>query len=73
MSVNVNIKSILEPNELTRPNFLNWLRNIKIVLRSKKILYILDKAATKLPLSVAPINLLRHITGIRMMRRWLYV
>ena len=56
MSVNVNLRSILESNELATPNFHNWLRNIKIVLCSKKILYILDKVPPKLPSSVAPIK-----------------
>ena len=45
--------SVLESNNLTRPNFLDWLRNTKIILASKKILYILDEAALELPLSDA--------------------
>ena len=31
---------ILEQNKLTGPNFNDWLRNLKVVLASEKILYI---------------------------------
>ena len=52
--MNLNLRSILESNKLTGPNFFDWLRNTKIILRSKKILYVLDEAAPELPLSDAP-------------------
>ena len=54
MSMNMNLRSIIESNKLIRPNFLNWLRNIKIVLHFEKILYILDKAALEHSLSDSP-------------------
>ncbi|KAK6149292.1 hypothetical protein DH2020_016817 [Rehmannia glutinosa] len=36
--------SILEKNKLTGPNFVDWLRNLKIVLQFKKRAYVLDQA-----------------------------
>src|SRR5262249_21720945 len=39
---NVSLRSILEANRLTGPNFIDWLRNLRIVLRSEKISYVLD-------------------------------
>ena len=54
MSVNINLRSILESNKLTRPNFLHWLRNLKIFLRSEKLLFILDEAILEVPLVDAP-------------------
>ena len=44
MSVNKNLRSILESNKLTKPNFLDWLRNLKIVLWFEKLLFIFDEA-----------------------------
>ncbi|XP_042444016.1 uncharacterized protein LOC122029132 [Zingiber officinale] len=43
---------ILDQNKLTGPNYSDWLRNLKIVLVSKKITYTLDKASPK----EAPVN-----------------
>ncbi|XP_071914057.1 uncharacterized protein [Coffea arabica] len=34
--------TILEKNTLTGPNFIDWLRNLRIVLNSEKIGYILE-------------------------------
>ena len=44
MSVNVNLRSILESNKLIGYNFFDWLRNIKIILHSEITLFILDEA-----------------------------
>ena len=49
MSINMNLRSILESNKLIGPNFLDWLRNLKIVLRSEKLLFILDEAISEVP------------------------
>ena len=54
MSVNMNQSSILESNKLTKPNFLDWLRNLKIVLWSEKLLFILDEAILEVPPMDAP-------------------
>ena len=45
----VNLPSILDANKLTGTNFMDWLRDLKIVLRAKKIAYVLDA-----PLLVSP-------------------
>ena len=42
MSTIVNLRSILEANKLTGTNFMDWLRNLRIVLRAEKIAYVLD-------------------------------
>ena len=44
MTPNINLRSILEANKLTRPNYIDWLRNLKIVLRSEKLSYVMEKA-----------------------------
>ena len=45
----MNLRSILESNKLTRANFLDWLRNLKIVIWSEKILFVLDEAILEVP------------------------
>ena len=47
MSSNVNLRSILDTNKLTKPNFLDWLRNLRIVLKVEKIAYVLDEPLPK--------------------------
>ena len=47
MSSNVNLRSILDNNKLTGLNFLDWFINLKIVLRAKKIAYVLNKPLPK--------------------------
>ena len=42
MTSSVNLRCILDMNKLTGPNFLDWYRNLKIVLRAEHILYVLD-------------------------------
>ena len=36
------LAKILDTNHLTGPNFDDWLRNLKIILTSDKIAYVLD-------------------------------
>ncbi|XP_052189941.1 uncharacterized protein LOC127799751 [Diospyros lotus] len=38
------LAGLLDTNKLTGPNYLDWLRNLKIVLDSEKITYVMDKA-----------------------------
>ena len=45
----VNLRSLMESNKLTGPNFLDWLRNLRIVLKSEKIGYVLDEALPNSP------------------------
>ena len=49
MSTIMNLQSILDANKLIRTNFMDWLRNLRIVLRAENIAYILDA-----PLLVSP-------------------
>ena len=42
MSTIVNMRSILDANKLTGTNFMDWLRNLRIVLSVEKIAYVLD-------------------------------
>ena len=43
MSTIVNLQSILDANLLTRPNFLDWLKNLRIVLDEEKLAYVITK------------------------------
>ena len=40
----------MDANKLTEPNFLDWLRNLRIVLKAERIAYVLDEP---LPQSLA--------------------
>ena len=42
MSSKVNLQSILDANKLTEPNFLDWLRNLRIVLKGERLAYVFD-------------------------------
>ena len=35
---------ILENHRLARPNFIDWLRNIKVILASEHILYVVEQS-----------------------------
>ena len=37
MSMNVNSQSIMDANILTGPNFLDWLKNLRIVLKRERL------------------------------------
>ena len=43
MSNNLNLRSILESNKLTGPNYIDWLRNVKIILRAEKLTYVITE------------------------------
>ncbi|XP_073300520.1 uncharacterized protein [Primulina huaijiensis] len=47
MSSRNSLSVILDQNKLTIPNYHDWLRNLKIVLNSEKIAYVLTKAPPK--------------------------
>ena len=34
---------ILDNNRLTGPNFIDWLRNLKVIFASKKIPYVIEQ------------------------------
>ena len=42
MASSLSLRSILGANKLTGPNYVDWLRNLKIVLNQEKLSYILD-------------------------------
>ena len=42
MALNLSLWSILDANKLTGPNYVDWLRNLRIVLTQEKLSYILD-------------------------------
>ena len=42
---------------MTRPNFLDWIRNLRIVLRSEKLLFILNEVIPKVP----PVDALNEV------------
>ncbi|GKC27480.1 zinc finger, CCHC-type containing protein [Tanacetum coccineum] len=50
---NTTIRSILQVEKLTRPNFTNWYRNLRIVLRSEGKLAHLEQPLIPLPLPAA--------------------
>ena len=45
MASSLSLRGILDANKLTEPNYVNWLRNLRIVLTQKKVSYILDTPA----------------------------
>ena len=49
MANNLSIRSILDANKLTRPNFIDWFQNLKIVLKQEKNTYVLDDLIPKKP------------------------
>ena len=49
MSASNLLARIFEINRLTGPNFKDWLWNLKIIVSSKKLAYILDQDLPPLP------------------------
>ena len=45
MDSSLSLRSILDANKLTGPNYVDWLRNLKIVLSQEKLFCILDTPA----------------------------
>jgi hypothetical protein len=42
-SSNLSLRSILEKEKLSGTNFLDWYRNLRIVLKQEKKLHVLEK------------------------------
>ena len=42
MSLTNPLRDIMDVNRLTSSNFTNWLRNLKILLKSERITYLLE-------------------------------
>jgi len=53
MSSALSLRSILDAHKLTGPNFADWLRNLRIVLRVEKLEYVLDSPKPTKPASDA--------------------
>ncbi|KAL8102798.1 hypothetical protein AgCh_027358 [Apium graveolens] len=53
MSSTLSLQSILDAHKLTGPNFADWLRNLRIVLRVEKLEYVLDSPKPTEPASDA--------------------
>ena len=50
----MSLRSILEKDKLNGTNFLDWYRNLRIVLRQERKEYILDQPIPKEPAANAP-------------------
>ncbi|KZV37575.1 hypothetical protein F511_17920 [Dorcoceras hygrometricum] len=46
-SIKNQLAAILDSNKFTGLNYQDWLRNLKIVLASEKLLYMLEKTPPK--------------------------
>ncbi|XP_020111092.1 uncharacterized protein LOC109726074 [Ananas comosus] len=49
MTASNPLANILDTNRLTGPNFTNWPRNLRIVLNSEKLAYVLDTETRAVP------------------------
>ena len=53
MSPTLSLRSILDAHKLTGPNFADWLQNLRIVLTSEKLDYVLNSLLSKAPVEDA--------------------
>ena len=51
---------ILQTNQLTRPNYKDWLWNLKIVLSFEKLNYVIDQDSTPIPARSTPAQRATH-------------
>ncbi|XP_021597695.1 uncharacterized protein LOC110603991 [Manihot esculenta] len=49
ISNNLSLRSILDANKLTGTNFLDWYRNLRIILKQEKRLYVIDQVVPDVP------------------------
>ena len=54
MTKNINLQSIMDANFLTGPNFLDWLKNLRIVLKRERLAYVIIKLFPESPVADAP-------------------
>ena len=50
----MSLRSVLEKDKLTGTNFLDWFRNLRIILKQERKLYVLDEPLPKEPDDNAP-------------------
>ena len=53
-SSTLSLRSILEKDKLTGTNFLDWFRNVRIVLTQERKLYVLENPIPEQPAANAP-------------------
>ncbi|WRX28673.1 hypothetical protein QQP08_021160 [Theobroma cacao] len=53
MANNLSLRSILDANKLTGPNFLDWFRSLKIILKQEKKSYVFDTPIPPVPVADA--------------------
>ena len=51
---NITLRTVLEKDKLNGTNFLDWFRNLRIVLKQERKLYVLDAATPPPPAANAP-------------------
>ena len=54
MSMNLNMQTVMDDKILTGPNFLDWLKNLRIVLKEEKIAYVITEPIHGSPTADAP-------------------
>ena len=59
MSMNVNTQSIMDANIWIEPNFLDWLKNLRIVLKRERLAYVIVETLPQSPADDAPKSLQR--------------
>ena len=50
----MSLRSVLEKDKLTGTNFLDWFRNLRIVLKQERKLYVLDEPLPEKPVENVP-------------------
>ena len=45
MASSLSLRGILDANKLIGPNYVDWLRNLRIIFTQEKVSYILDTLA----------------------------
>ena len=51
--MNVNLQSIMDANILTGPNFLDWLKNLRIILKRERLAYVIVQPLPQSPVADA--------------------
>ena len=49
MSTNLSLRSLLDSDKLSGPNFESWFRKVRIVLEHERILYVITDPAPEQP------------------------
>jgi len=49
LSSNISLRTILNANKLTKPNFLDWNQNMRIIIKQEKMMCILENPILNAP------------------------